>query len=314
VEPRRPAAGGSRLPAPPAFAPAEPRKPADPFAKPGKRAVAGIPGEGLVRAWRRARRGLGWVQLSLFLFLIGAVGYAGITIADSFGVKLPSQDPGYLQHDGLSADTEIKAGVVLIPYALGLLIWTMGLFGFSNAPRSSFAKGLATMAAVAGLITLLGVIALAVPAGFQLAQGFVPVGLLPADDANGMAQRGGITLAIVFGLLAEVWFVAALGRMGAALHDVRLGGRATRFVVLVGLALAAVAVYQVAAAVYSRDVNQFIGDQVQPQWDKLGNYKPAAYWGVIALVGLVFWLMYARLVGAGRRAIREWLEQNEPAV
>lgn len=324
IEPRRPAASGSRLPAPPTFAPAEPRKLADPFAKPGKKAVPGIPGEGLVRAWRRTRRGLGWVRLALFLFLIPAVGLAGIIIAETFGVKLPAEDPGYLKLVGLSTDTEIKAGVVLIPAALGLLACTLGRFGVSNAPRSSFAKGLATAAAVASLIVLLGAIAVAVPAGVQLAQGFVPLGLLPADDPNGIAQRAGVALAVVFGLLAEVWFVAALGRMGAALHDVRLGGRATRFVVLVGLALAAAALVLVAFQVYPRDVNQLVADHVQPQWDKLAdqdlsdgkqdfNYKPVVLWGLVALAGLIYWLMYSRLVGAARSAIREWLEQNEPA-
>lgn len=313
VEPRRPAAAG-RLAAPPAFAPAEPRKLADPFARAGKRPVAGIPGGGLVRAWRRTRRGLGWVQLALFLFLIAVLGYAGISIAENFGVNLPSQDPGYLQHDGLSSDTEIKAGVVLIPIALALLACTIGRFGVSNAPRSSFAKGLATAAAVAALIVLLGVIAVAVPAGVQTAQGFVPQGFLPADDANGMAQRAGLTLAIIFGVLAEIWFVGALGRMGAALHDVRLGSRATRFAVLVGLAVAALVIGRIAYEIYPRDIDQFISEQVQPQWDKLGTNKPAAVWGLIALGGLILWLMYTRLVGAARRAIREWLQQNEPAV
>jgi hypothetical protein len=349
VEPRRAAVGGSRLPAPPAFAPAESRKLADPFAKPGKKAVAGIPGEGLVRAWRRARRGLGWVRLALFLFLIPWVGLAGIVIAETFGVKLPSEDPGYLKIPGLSADTEIKAGVVLIPAALGLVAWTIGLFGVSNAPRSSFAKGLATAAAVAGLIALLGATAVAAPTGVQLAQGFVPNRLLPDDDPNGIAQRVGIVLALIFGLLSEVWFLAALGRMGAALHDVRLGSRATRLQILVGLVAVAAAVVGLIAVedrtasaaealmqgrnnverpvggmVYLKDVRSAFDQHVQPQWDKLAdqdlsdgkqdfNYKPAAVWGLVALVGLVFWLMYARLVGAGRRAIREWLDQNEPA-
>ncbi len=336
VESRRPAAG-SRLTAPPAFAPAEPRKLADPFAKPGKRAVPGIPGDGLVRAWRRARRGLGWVQLALFLFLIGAVGYAGIAVADNLGVKLPSQDPGYLRLEGLSSDDEIRAGVVLIPAVLGLLACTLGRFGVSNAPRSSFAKGLATVAAVASLIVLLGVAAILVPAGVQMAQGFVPKGFLPpaeaapnrpdvielavplpreflpADDPNGMAQRIGMTLAIIFGVMAEVWFVAALGRMGAALHDVRLGSRATRFVVLIGLAVVAVMVGWFAFEIYPRDTNQFVAANVQPQWDKLGNNKPAVVWGLIGLGALILWLIYARMVGAARRAIREWLEQNEPA-
>ncbi|HET6573498.1 MAG TPA: hypothetical protein VFG68_07845 [Fimbriiglobus sp.] len=338
VEPRRPATG-SRLPAPPAFAPAEPRKPADPFAKPGKRAVAGIPGQGLVRAWRRARRGLGWVQLALFLFLIGAVGYAGIAVADTLGVKLPSQDPGYLKLEGLSSDTEIRVGVLLIPAVLGVLACTIGRFGVSNAPRSSFAKGLSTVAAVASLIVLLGVVAILVPVGVQVAQGFVPQGFLPpptgananqpdvlelavpmprqflpADDPNGMAQRIGMTLAVIFGVMAEVWFVTALGRMGAALHDVRLGSRATRFVVLVGLAIVVVLIGWAAFEIYPRDMNQLVADHVQPQWDKLGDSKPAVVWGLIGLAGLVYWLMYTRMVGAARRAIREWLEQNEPAV
>jgi hypothetical protein len=300
------------VPAPPAFAPTEPRKLADPFARAGKRAVPGIPGSGLARTWRRARRGLGWVQLSLFLCLLGLLGYAGIMIAENLGVKLPAQDPGYLKQEGLSSDTEIKLGVVLIPYALGLLAWTFGLFGFSNAPRSSFAKGLATAAAVASLIVLLGTIAVAVPTGVQASQGFVPQGFLPADDPNGIAQRAGLTLALVFGVLAEIWFVGALGRMGAALHDTRLGSRATRFAVLVGLVVAAAVIGWVAYQIYTRDIDQFVADNVQPQWDKLGTNKPAAVWGLVALGGLIVWLMYTRLVGAGRRAIREWLETNEP--
>jgi hypothetical protein len=313
VEPRRPASA-ARVPAPPAFTPPEPRKLADPFARAGKRAVPGIPGSGLARAWRRARRGLWWVQLSLFLCLLGLLGYAGIMIAENLGTKLPAQDPGYLKQEGLSSDTEIRLGVVLIPYALGLLAWTLGLFGFSNVPRSSFAKGLATAAAVASLIVLLGVIALAAPAVAQAVQGFLPQGLLPADDANGIAQRTGIVLTLVFGVLAEIWFVGAMGRMGAALHDSRLASRATRFAVLVGLAVAAVVIGRVAYEVYPRDIDEFVAANVQPQWDKLGTNKPAAVWGLVALGGLLVWLMYTRLVGAGRRAIREWLETNEPGV
>jgi hypothetical protein len=142
----------------------------------------------------------------------------------------------------------------------------------------------------------------------------MPEGFLPADNANGIAQRVGLTLAIVFGVLAEVWFVGALGRMGAALHDIRLGGRTTRFAVLVGLAVAVVVIGWLAYEFYTRDVNQFITDNVKPQWDKLGTNKPAAVWGLIALGALIVWLMYTRLVGAGRRAIREWLETNEPGV
>ena len=60
-------------------------------------------------------------------------------------------------------------------------------------------------------------------------------------------------------------------------------------------------------------INQFVEENIQPQWDKLGNNKMVAIWGAVALAGLILWLMSTRLVGAGRRAIREWLETNEPA-
>jgi hypothetical protein len=316
-----PPAAGTRLPPPPAFGPPEPRKLPDPFARTGRN--PGIPGEGLIRAWRKTRRGLGWIRFGLFLFLLAVLGLAGIAIAENFGVNLPDQNPGYLQIEGMSAAREIKTAVVLVPVVLGLLACTLGRFGFSNAPRASFAKGLATAAAVASLIVLLALIALALPAAMQMAEGFVPVDLLPADDPNGIAQRVGLTLAVIFGVLGEIWFVSALGRMGAALHDVRLGARATRFLVLAGLIVAAIAAYQAAVHFYPEWVTQGEREFVQPYWDRLADqdttdgkrdfdHRPTARWALIALAGLVVWFWYARLVGAGRRAIREWLEQNEP--
>ncbi len=313
VEARRaPPGGGSRMPPPPAYTPPEPKKLPDPFAKPGKRPVAGIPGDGLVRAWRRTRRGLGWVQFGLFLFLLAYVGRAGLAVAENLGVKLPSQTPGYLKVQELSSEREIRWAVLLVPSALALLACTIGRFGVSNAPRSSFAKGTATAAAAATLLVLLGAIAVAVPTGMQLSEGFVPSNLLPKDDPTGLTQRVGIALVIVFGVLAEVWFITALGRMGAALHDYRLGARATRFVVLVGLALAVAVVLRAAFVVYPHEADRAVADYVQPQWDKLGDHKLAARWGLIGLAGLLLWVMYARLVSAGRRAVRDWLEQNEP--
>jgi hypothetical protein len=313
VEARRaPPGGGSRMPPPPTFAPPEPKKLPDPFAKAGKRPVAGVPGDGLVRAWRRTRRGLGWVQFALFLFLLAFLGRAGLAVAEKYGVQLPSKDPGYLKVEGLGNDREIRWAVLLVPSALALLICTLGRFGVSNAPRSSFAKGLATAAALGTLLVLCGAIAFGVPTGMQIAEGFVPQDLLPKDDPTGLAQRVGLGLVAVFGVLAEVWFVTALGRMGAALHDYRLGGRATRFVVLVGLAVAVALFVWGAFAIYPRESGQYMGEYVQPQWDKLGEHKLTVRWGLIGLGGLLLWAMYARLVSAGRRAIRDWLETNEP--
>jgi hypothetical protein len=64
--------------------------------------------------------------------------------------------------------------------------------------------------------------------------------------------------------------------------------------------------------VYPEQVRQAVTDYIQPTWDKLGAHKPTAQAALFALAGLVVWFWYTRLVGGGRRAIREWLEHNEP--
>ena len=134
---------------PPAFGNPSPQRMPDPFARPGKKpARVGEPSDGLVLAWRRTRRGLWWVGLALFLFLLAPLSVTGIGIAEKFGVQLPSQSPGYLKIDFFSTDAEIKLGAVVIPVVLGLLVLLMGRFGVANAPRSSYAKGLATGSAL----------------------------------------------------------------------------------------------------------------------------------------------------------------------
>jgi hypothetical protein len=308
-EPRKASAG--RLP-PPAFTPPEPRKLPDPFARPGKPAINTGPGDGLIRAWRRTRRGLGWVRLALFFYLLPFLGLAGIAIAENYGKPLPDKTPGYLKIEELSSATEIRAAVAVVPVALGLLCMLIGRFGTSNAPRTSYAKGLATAAAVGTLLVTLGLVAAAVPVAGQLANGFVPRDLMLPDDINGVVQRIGLMIAGVFAPLAELWFVVALGRMGAALHNDRLAARGTKFLIYVGLVLVVGAFLWSANFFYPQQVREAVTDYVQPNWDKLGAHKPTAQAAVVALAALVVWFWYARLVGGGRRAIREWLEHNEP--
>lgn len=302
----------------------EPRRHADPFAKPGRPPVAAdAVDEKLIRSWRKTRRGLGWVQAALFFLLLSVLGYAGIAIAENYGTKLPSQSPGYLQLQGLSSDTEIRVGAVLVPAALGLLFLMLGRLGVSNAPRSSYARGLSSMASIATIIGMGGLVAFAVPTGGQIAAGFFPT--LPADpfdlaglrknlldptDINGMLQRFGLAVTVTFLPLAWLWFVSGLGRMGAALHDDRLASRGTRLLVYVGLVFIVVVIGRIACVEYTDDVNKLYGEHVRPHWDKLGEHRPAVVAGLIGLAGLIGWWWYAALVGSARRAIREWLDRN----
>ncbi len=301
---------------PPAFGgPSQQQRLPDPFARPGKKpARAGEPSDGLVRAWRRARRGLWWVGLALFLFLLSPLSVAGFGIAEKFGAKLPSQTPGYLKIEYLSSDVEIRWAALVGPVVLGLLILLLGRFGVSNAPRSSYAKGLATASALATLLAVLGLICYGVPTVMQMVEGFIPESLLPPEEPTGILQRVGLFALAILLPLAELWFVVALGRMGAGLHNDRLASRGTRFLIYVGLIFVLYAAYSFALAVFPGDVRAFVNDNIQPQWDKLGEHKSTASFALIGLAGLVVWFWCVRLVTGARRAIREWLEQNEPGV
>ena len=52
-------------------------------------------------------------------------------------------------------------------------------------------------------------------------------------------------------------------------------------------------------------------DNAEPVIDKLGAERAAARAGAFLLGGLLFACIYWRMVGAGRGAVREWLDQNE---
>ena len=317
----RKAPAPTRIPPPPAGRPAEPRKLSDPFAKPG----SAISTDATAKAWRRARRGLGTVQLALFLFLLSWIALPALGIARHFGVVLPDQSPGYLGQQDLSSSLEIRIGAVVIPAALGLLLLALGRMGTANAPRSSYARGPALMAGIASLFVLAGALAFAVPSIGQMMTGNMPLVhqrgkmeliLLPFDEPSGMAQRAGIVLLALFLPLAEIWFVSTLGRMGSGLQSARASGRHTRFLLLFGLVFGLLGTYGVAAILDPQAVQWVWNRAEQPVTNTLshlGDNRPAVEQGIVILVALIGWLLYARLVGGVRGAIREWLDENATA-
>jgi hypothetical protein len=304
----------ARIPAPPV----EPRKLSDPFAKPGSAVVT----DATARAWRRTRRGLGTVQLALFLFLLAAIAWPVLALVKHFGVALPNQTPGYLGQQDLSATQEIQIGSIAIPIVLGFLLLTLGRMGAANAPRSSFARGPAIMAGFATLFVVLGLLAAAVPTGGQVASGTMPVVqqrgqiemiLLPESEPSGIAQRAGLGLIALFFPLAEIWFISALGRMGSGLHSGAASGRHTRFLLILGLVFGLIGTYGIATVIDPAGIswarNWFL-QQANNGLANLGNNRPLAEYGIPILIALLVWLLYCRLVSGVRRAIREWLDEN----
>lgn len=303
---------GNRLPTPGFGSSNDMRKsPTDPFARSGKPST-GDGDEGQLRAWKKTRSGLGWVRFALFLFLLPILGLTGISIAENYGTKLPVQVPGYLKLERVSSAQEIQAAVVLIPVALGLLCLTMGRFGAASVPRSALCRGLFVAAAMMTLLELLGVIAYGVTTGLQIANGAAPPQFLPIDDPSGIAQRAGLAVAVASFVLSELWFVVAMGRLGTALQYPRLAARGTRFLVLGGFLLVLLLAGAVTWAEYPGEIRKLLDQQVIPQLTKLGEHRATAEAGLIAFAGFIGWLWYARLVGAGRQAIREWTDGNGP--
>lgn len=315
-----PAARGSRVPP-------DPRKYSvqDPFAKAGK------PNDEQAETnakWAKAYRGLGWVRTGLLFCLLGVLAYAAVPILQTFNVKLPNQDPGYLKIDNFSQSQEIRLFATAGLFLLGLLCVALGRMGVSGAPAAAHARGPAACASLATVLALAGFIAVAAITGLGIKDsGFVPqftpqTNLLNAkstipekvttwvegvflatDEPTGQIQGFGAAALVIFGLLAEFWFVATLGRMAASLRSATAAGRVNRFVILVGLLFAAKVFLLLAARVYYR---AWFESTLWPKWDGLDEkVKAVAPLAGIALVGLVFAVLYWRMVGGVKAAIRE---------
>jgi hypothetical protein len=253
------------------------------------------------------------------------------------------QDPGYAKIPWLSSKQEIELAAIGVPLILGLPMLVLGRLGVSNAPKRSRSGGLATFAAIATLVAVIGGVLFLMPAVamvvtedsgkapplIQKLQNQSPHWVMfSTADAEGLMQRGGIILGF-FGLaLAELWFLASVGRIGTALDSPKLAARATRLTLAYGVFL--VLAFVVAVGAFKPNPNQsetsndFVNftfevtkvvedqwrDYAQPQYDKLGEHKLAARAGLNVALALFIGLGYFRMVGAGRGAIRNWLEGN----
>ncbi len=352
------------------------RKPTSPFAKPGTAPAAdGDAGEGTVRAWRKARGGLWWVRTAAWLFLIPVLALNGLRLFEHFSGPLAFG--GVLNAAWLPPAQELDLALFGVPVALGLLFLVFGRLSFSGVPRKSGGRGLALFASLATLTAFGGLIAVLFPPLSALFTGVNPPAVEPSGhwqlfmmgDSLALIQRFGLTVGIAAFLVAEFWFVGALGRAASSLDNRRFGGRVTRFTLLMGTVaglLLATGVVRPAftenelpreggprgnfpkgkdlpdagapkvqpkpdpvptpAFDFNKSVKETAGEVhgvVRKEWVSLVReaetavapdfaHWPAVRAGTFLLGGLLVGMMYLRMVGAGRRAIREWLDQHQP--
>lgn len=318
-----PPSHGSRVPP-------DPRKHsvADPFAKPSQPTDEQAATN---RKWHKVRGGLGWLRVGVFLLFLSVVAYAAVPALVAFNVPVPNQTPGFLKIDDYSQADELRLAATVVPLVLGLLLFVVGRMGVSKAPPASFARGPALFSSLATVLAVGGFLAFAAIAGLaiqdakvvpqftpELAKPTTTANLgtkaaywaehlfLAADEPTGQIQGFGALVFVTFGLLAEVWFVAALGRMAAALHSRTAAGRVNRFVVLVGLLAVASIVAVVATQVYFKP---WFTANVWAKWTALeAKVQTAAVAGALTLAALILAVLYWRMIGGVRHAILEGVD------
>jgi hypothetical protein len=254
----------------------------------------------------------------------------------------------------ISQRTAIPLLIAAVPILLGLLCLLIGRLGFTNVPRRSCAKGPALLATLATILTLAGAVGLCFPnVAFLFSQPEKPIvqapnnpGGQPADTAEapppnlvgegmpvhmfgredpaGLIQRFGILIGLASLVVGEFWFASAVGRVGAALSHESTAARATRYSMLVGIAvIVTVAVGGVLATDFgfgsgahelskesSEEVISLWKRVLNPVFNQMGEFRPILKPAVILLGTLFLGLIYYRLIRAPRRAIADWLARN----
>jgi hypothetical protein len=304
-------------------APAAPPPPANPVpsnpfagAPPEKGAKAAVPSPANIpqtlppggKSWLRAAKALGTLKLGLFFITLGFAALAGVTLADAFGVNLPNQDPGYAKIEGLPANSEIAIAAFSLPTALGMVLALMGRVGFMGVPKASFAKGPATLSALFSVLKVAGVLGFAFMAAMMLKEGSVPKlksgysPFLPLESIPGQIQRFGLLAFVVAGVLAESFFVNALGRVGASQKHPSTAGRATTICFFGGLGVLSLAGFIMALGIFGNKELKTLWDS----WYGLTPNKQVGYLcGSLAVVAIVGFVLYARAISAARDALRE---------
>ena len=266
----------------------------------------------VVRGWKRVRRGLGLIRVAaVFAFLV-PVAVAGLVGYEQYGSPLPDQ-PGKLGVDGLNLAGEIRLATVAVPGILSILFTLFGRISLVGAPRGSMARGLARFSALATAFAIAGLVLAVFPTAVELADGTeISTSLFPAETQSGAFQRFGVVVGLTLAGLAQVWLLAGLGKMGVVLRSRRLASRSGGLLILGGLLTVLLAATAVGYIAYPSTLAGWWQQYAAQHWAKVGEHQPIVRAGVIVVVGFVVMLLYVRMVGAGSRAIREWLDKNAP--
>jgi hypothetical protein len=311
-----PAADGRK----PATAP-EPARASDPFARKGKAA----PGTQSMIGWSRVRWGLFWVQFAAFILMLPGLLLGGLAIAEYFAKKelVPNSELSFVRVGLREALPIFVVGGSLL---LGLLLMTLGRLSTNNMPRRGQGRGLALLCTFATFAAFAAVLAFFFSHVALMVGGGQPDFLFfPKDEVQGKLQRFSFLAFIGLVIVGEFLFASLIGRIGASLDDGKSAARSTKYLgllllIVVGLFFSASLVptnffvgqtLAEAGNETSKDiVVPFWTSTVQPLFAKLGDYQAVLTPGLAVLCSLLMFLLYLRLAGAPRAAIREMIRKT----
>jgi hypothetical protein len=260
--------------------------------------------------WNRVRGGLGMIRLALLLcalVFVGAFGHAAWCVFDPEGAL--KAGPGFLGKEDWPRWKEVMVAYTagpLIPAALFLLLGRLRCVG---APPEAHARGLAFGAA---FFTLVGLAGLALFVGmtyFDLAEKLGDKVKIPP-----VARPIALIAAIPSAVLADVLTLFFLGQIGWPLGRPQLQRAAAGVLGYVLIFPAAVLIGHMFYPVYDAAMESWrLSGTPLGAGDDADQGRRVTIWAVIVLGGtMLFFLRYAGVAGAARRAIRRMLS-GEPA-
>jgi hypothetical protein len=257
-------------------------------------------------AWSKVRGGLGMIRWGLFLcalVFIGAFGHAAWTILDYEGAM--GEGPGFLKQADWPKYKEVFVAYTAGPLIPAAILFLFGRLRCGAAPYEAQARGLARSAA---FFTFLAILAAVVYVGLTAFDAGAKL-QLPAEitsKAAPIALYAGVPSVI----LADILTLLFVGQIGWPLGQPYLQRSAAGFFTYTALLPAGVLIadlfYQIPPHI--RLLTSQPRDALRLGLDSDDITRRVLIWGVVLLMAAaLFFLRYAGLAGAARRAIRKYL-------
>lgn len=301
----------------PTRAPA-PQPPAPQRVEPPKRPPFPIPGN-IDPAWSAVRGGLGMIRWGLLLcalIILFLLGHGAWVVLDPDSAL--KMGPGFLGKEAWPRWKEVMVAYTAVPLVPAVLLLLLGRLRCAGAPGEAHARSLALGAAfftILGLVAVGLVVALKVstldetlklPAVFKDVHTYSVLGMTLTLTT---AQLTLLIAAVPSAVLADVLTLLFIGQIGWPVRRPSLQKSAAGVFVFAGILAAGIPIGHLFYPVLDAALESMRqGASPLGAGDDNEQAKRVMIWSVIIVAAvLLFFLRYAAVAGAGRRAVRRYM-------